>query len=663
MSTLYALLVGIDRYRSPEVPDLAGCRNDVDDALAYLQTRTAPGVDLDPLVLRDGQATRAAVIGALRSHLGRARSTDTALFWFSGHGSQAPAPQWWYAEPSHTVQTLVCADSRHGRVPDLMDKELSILLDELARRAGHVAVVLDSCHSAGATRELEDREPGARARAVPPMPGPPARELLLPELAGDDHLSAPAPEHVVLAASRSHEAAQEMDLGGRRRGLFSWALLRALGRLGPTATYRDLLIAAQVEVEQNAYRQVPQLVPPGRGIADRPFLGGRLAPPPSGLVLRHARDGWEVNAGSCHGLPPAADATAGAIRVAVAGGAPAREAEVVQVLAERSLVRPVGWWPEPDRQYRVVLSRVPLPATTVAVGGAEQDRATSAAVLAALDTAGPDGGPSPHLRPVDPASTDTVPDLRVRTPRPGRARLEDQHGARLTGDQTDVLVSGGARRVARALEHIARWRQLRDLANPVTGLAGAVTVEVVAARPGETVAPLDRPPVEADDDGVIRLRYGQGPAGWAPPTVFVRLHNRSDRRLFCVLLDLTERFRVHADLFPGDHVAPGARTAVLRGRRVVASLPDGTPPEPGTRVRDWLKLVVAEEQFSPEPFEMPALDDPRGAARSPLAVRGFLARLGRAVQHRDLSASAEDGAYDWATVTVPLVIEVPGHGV
>ncbi|MCX4473561.1 caspase family protein [Micromonospora sp. NBC_01655] len=657
MSTLYALLVGIDRYRSPGVPDLRGCRTDIDDALAYLQSRTAPGVDLDALVLSDGQATRAAVIGALRSHLGRARSADTALFWFSGHGSQAPAPRWWYAEPSHLVQTLVCADSRHGGVPDLLDKELSILLDDVARRAGHVAVVLDSCHSAGATRELEDREPGARARAVEPMPAPPARELL-PELTGGEPASPPAPEHVVLAASRSHEAAQEMDLGGRRRGLFSWALLRALGRLGPTATYRDLLIAAQAEVERNAYRQVPQLVPPGRGIADRPFLGGRLAPPPSGLVLRYARDGWEVNAGSCHGLPPAPDATAGAVRVAVVGGPPAREAEVVQLLAERSLVEPVGWRPEPDRQYRVVLSRVPLPATTVAVDGADQDRATAAALLAALGTAGPDGGPSPHLRPVDPAGTETVPELRARTPSPGVVRVEDQHGVRLTGDLTGV-VGGGARRAVRALEHIARWRQLRDLTNPVTGLAGAVAVEVVAARPGETIAPLTRPPVEADADGVVRLRYEPGPAGWVPPTVFVRLHNRSDRRLFCVLLDLTERFRAHANLFPGDYVAPGGRTAARRGRRVVASLPAGSVVEPGRRARDWLKLVVAEEQFSAEPFEMPALDDPRGTARGPLAVQGF---LGRAVQHRDLVASAEDGAYDWATVTVPLVIEVPGPG-
>ncbi|MEH0844161.1 caspase family protein [Micromonospora sp. CPCC 205711] len=650
MSTLYALLVGINAYRAPAVPDLRGCRTDVAEARAFLATRLAPGVALDALSLHDGQATRAAVIEAFRSHLGQAGPADSALFWFSGHGSEAPAPTWWFVEPTGMLQTLVCADSRDGGVPDLLDKELSILLDEVARRAGHVAVVLDCCHSAGGTREL----PGTRARMVAPMAAAPVRELLLPELVHAAPEGTPAPEHVALAACRSHELAQEMELGGRRRGLFSWALLNALGRLGPAATYRDLLVAAQTEVEQNAYRQVPQLTPAARGMADRPFLGSRLAPPASGLLLRYARQGWEVGAGSCHGL--VGDAATDEIRLAVVGEFPVREVRVVQVLPERSLVEPVGWQPERDRQYRMALSRVPLPATTVAVGGPGQDRATAATVLAALRSAGPGGGPSPHLRPVDPSHVDFAPELRVHVPRRGVVTVLDRRGVRLAGELTDVD-RDGARQTVHVLEHIARWRQLRELNNPVTGLAGAVTVEVVAARPGERLAPFDRPPVAADADGVVRLRYGRGPGGWTPPTFFIRLHNRGDRKLFCVLLDLTERFRVHAELFPGDFVAPGGRAAALRGRRVVAT--PGSVPEPGARVRDWLKLVVAEEQFSPEPFEMPALGAPRGVDRGPLAVRGFLDRVGRAVQHRDLAASAEDGAYDWTTVTVPLEVAVP----
>ncbi|MEV5689684.1 caspase family protein [Micromonospora globbae] len=656
-TTLYALLVGIDAYRSPSVPDLRGCGADVEEVHAYLRTRTAPGVRLEARVLRDGQATRAAVIEALHSHLGRAGENDTALFWFSGHGSRAYAPEWWHEEPTAWLQTLVCADSRRGGVRDLLDKEVSILLDTVARRAGHVAAVFDSCHSDGASREIEPEEPGVQMRVVPPLRGWSPGELL-PELAGTLKPSTePAPDHVALAACRSHERAREMDLGGRRRGLFTWSLLRALSRLGPTATYRELLVAAQTEVEQNEQRQVPQLKPSAGGIADQPFLGGRLAPPPSGLLLRYAREGWELNAGSCHGVPTP-DGTGDAVRVAVVGELPAREAEVVRVLPERSLVTPVGWQPEHDRQYRVVLSRVPLPATTVAVGGPGQHVPTARALLAAMATAGPHGGPSPHLRPVDPAATRTV-QLRVRVPRPGVARVEERHGGPRTGELTGVD-GDGARRAVAVLEHVARWRQVRDLTNPVSRLAGAVAVEVVAAPPGAALVSLGQPPLKADDDGVLRLRYAHGPTGWTPPTVFIRLHNRSDRPLFCVLLDLTDRLRVHASLFPGAFVAPGGRAAAWRGRPIVASLPNGVMREPGARSRDWLKLVVAEAQFSPEPFEMPALGEPDRTARGPLGIRGFLDRIGRTLTCRDMSGSVEDGAYDWTTVTVPLVIEVPG---
>ena len=66
---VYALLVGIDAY-PPPVPWLAGCRNDVTDLSAFLEGRL--GERLRLVTLLDREATRQAIVDAMRTHLGQA---------------------------------------------------------------------------------------------------------------------------------------------------------------------------------------------------------------------------------------------------------------------------------------------------------------------------------------------------------------------------------------------------------------------------------------------------------------------------------------------------------------------------------------------------------------------------------------------------------------
>ena len=127
---IYALLVGIDDYPRP-IPSLQGCVNDLDAFAAYLSERVAKdnGVALNLKTLRNGEATREAVIDGFRTHLGKARKGDVAVFCYSGHGSQEQAPQeFWTIEPDHLDETLVCFDSRNSGNWDLADKELAKLI-------------------------------------------------------------------------------------------------------------------------------------------------------------------------------------------------------------------------------------------------------------------------------------------------------------------------------------------------------------------------------------------------------------------------------------------------------------------------------------------------------------------------------------------------------
>jgi hypothetical protein len=657
MAAVYALLVGIDDYRAP-VPALSGCRNDIEDAERFLRESTTTTAELEVAKLCDARATRAAVIDAFRRHLGRAGPGDTALFWFSGHGSTAPVLEhWWHLEPAGRMQTMLCVDSRHGGVPELLDKELAILIREVADRGPHVAIVLDCCHADGATRGQPTLDqPSARIRWVPPLAVPPDVDLLLPELRAMRDATAPLlgpPDHVALAACREHQAAYEVTLAGPPRGLLSLALLTVLSRPGPAPTYRELLTRVRCYVENLIVQQVPVLYPIDQPVTDQPFLGGDVRPPVATMTMRYVNGSWEIDAGSCHGLRSGAGGEN--VTVAVHGSAPVREAQVVRIHPARSTVAPVGWQPDRGAQYPVVLAHVPLPPTTVAVRG--PDTGAVERLAAALRSAGPGGSPSPHLRVVPAGDPRQLPELVVDASDPGTLRILGADGTPLTGGIPDGDGRGGVRAVAQ-LEHIARFRQIRALANPLSRLAGSVKLELVPARPYERTAPRDRPALRAGASGDVELRYRHGPEGWQEPAVFIRLRNTTDRRLYCVLLDLTDRFRIHADLLPGTFLGPGQVGAAAEGELIVLSLPPDRLVRPGAEVRDWLMLIVAEEEINSTVFALPRLGEPAPSRTRGVALATIVERLGLIATHRD-AERATASARDWWTTIVPVVTRVP----
>ena len=271
---LYALLVGIDEYPAASIQSLRGCVNDIEDVHLYLTESVRSQAHVRTLL--NHEATCSAVIDGFRRHLCQAGPGDTALFWYCGYGSTlAVPPGWWHVEPhGTTMQTLVCADSRGvGRPHDLLDKHLAILIREVAARGAHVVVVLDCCHSGGASRPLP---PSAGVRQLEPAS----------ELPSPDHLSLTTlrrrDDHVALAACESDQLAHELpDENGNHRGVFSRGLLAQLRRPGASPTYRDLLASARGYVENLVEAQTPSLYPEEVSIVDQPFLGRDSCPPAS----------------------------------------------------------------------------------------------------------------------------------------------------------------------------------------------------------------------------------------------------------------------------------------------------------------------------------------------------------------------------------------------
>jgi hypothetical protein len=372
------------------------------------------------------------------------------------------------------------------------------------------------------------------------------------------------------------------------------------------------------------------------------------------MTMRYRAGQWEIDAGACHGIDPGEGSEQ--TRVGVCGSDPVREATIVRVRTGRSVVEPVGWTPAPDLSYPVVLTRVPVPPVPLTIDWSTLDgAATAARLVEALRGAG-DAHPSPHVRTVDAGDPAGPAMLRVTTTADGLT-IDAGHGLPVV--TVDGLAGHGLRTAVDRIEHIARWLRIRRFGNPASRLYGGIQIELVETAPGERTAPADRAALPVDRRGRIVLRYRRNGNGWAAPSVFVRLRNLTNRPLYCALLDLTDGYRVNTELFPGDRIAARGMAAALHGEPVDFYLPPGRPPAPGAEVSDWLKVMVAEDRFSSEPFELPRLGEPVATGlRTSMAVTGVLDRLGLAVMTRDAGRQPA-AAGDWTTAMLPVLTRVP----
>jgi len=116
------------------------------------------------------------------------------------------------------------------------------------------------------------------------------------------------------------------------------------------------------------------------------------------------------------------------------------------------------------------------------------------------------------------------------------------------------------------------------LANPLSTL-GDVAIEVVAATPGDGLAPRLRPALRRDSSGAVRLAY-RSAADWSAPTAFVRIRNHTDRRLYgvCCAEKGTFRFAVRTRGKAGHASVPGvADNALLKLAPVIEKLGSTRP--------------------------------------------------------------------------------------
>ena len=694
---VYGLFVGIDKYLN--ISSLAGCVADVTSMRKLLEARIAqPEKNFRWVELLNERATRSNVIRTFQEHLGQASQGDVALFYYAGHGSLEKAPeQFARMEAGGRYETMVCHDSRLDGPDhwDLADKELSALIAHVAgkdpEKAPHIVIVLDCCHSGSGTRDSEDvvpRQVDGRQAGRPlttfwrpgAAEGSPADAARLQER----WLMLPHGSHVLMAACLPEETAKETSIQGQRRGVFSYYLQEALQQAtSGTPSYRDLFKRVNALVRTTVPDQTPQLESTDQRL-DQPFLGGAVvASPPYFTMRRDPGLGWTIDGGTIHGI---ADPSEGSTTLMLFPDVPGvslgdkknavGRAEVLRAVAGQSSVRPTleGDKPLDQPTYKAVVTSAPVRRLAVAFEG---DPVALERVRAALRR--PSSADVSLVREVT-GSGEAEYRLRAAAGRYRIYRMADRvdDGADDTSTlavASSVIDDINAGLVAQQLEHIARWVRVAELRN----VQSAIPEDAIALQ----VTPVDERGQKMGVLGGSEVCFEYRPVDGQPlPQRFkLTLTNRGQREYFCILLDLTQRYRVWAGYLNGKEcirIGPGETEEIRVFNRARNELVDAFPARIPDEVlardektdkdityRDIIKLIVSTEASDGRLLEqgnlpLAAAQQDRSDLRANLNALQQLMRREHEREGFDEDPGAASLFSDWRTTELLMTTVMPG---
>jgi hypothetical protein len=286
--TKRALLIGIDEYSSPNIPNLQGCVNDITAIGGVLTDLYGFQESNLKSLTSPAETTRQNIFDELEALIERTEDGDVTLVYYSGHGSQAPDTSN-DEEGDKLDETIVPSDTGRGDLPvvDIVDDELHSYIAALALRTPYVYFVFDSCHSGSVTRELAmavemmraEAEPEFVPRAIPPAKSPVEGERrFYPSV---DHYRGegrsetgfiPKGDYLMIGGCLDHQTSKESQVGGVRRGMLSWYLETEL-RKDPNASIDAVFERASKGVIAHVEEQDPVLEGPLR-LCSTPFAAG-----------------------------------------------------------------------------------------------------------------------------------------------------------------------------------------------------------------------------------------------------------------------------------------------------------------------------------------------------------------------------------------------------
>ena len=603
MGRVYALLIGIDGYPAGTEP-LEGCLADTANVADFLKTHcTDPAI----VTLNDADATYANVIAQVRKHLGQAGKDDVAYLHYSGHGARSTAaPEFARFDLGGRDQGLVCYDSRVGDNFDLADKELALLLAELAKNDPHIAWVFDCCHSGSGTRDLEGTS-RAGIRGTTDGNFPRKLEAYLEGQyagmlkAGD--IQVPHARHMLLAGCDRDETSKE-DLDNRC-GIFTESLYQVLRETNGDLSYAELFPRARTRVAQyiaraNKTPQRPQFEAIGGFDGWQGFLGRARRIGRKTYVVSSLGEQWSVAAGAIAGLPVRPDKPATlSLTLEASPDKPVGTAQVTRVGGAKSDIVP-DFAADPAQRYLATLTSLPEAPLRLRFNG---DAAERAAVQQAFDD---DGGMIAQL-----VSAEDEDDGFALTAGGGTLTLtrRDDGVNFATINQSDA--GSWPRRLVETVSHVAGWRRLLALSNPQPQLDPGKVDFVYALKDADGSERLLPGPALTFDAAVDA--DGQCGVGGE-----LRLRNRTGMPLnFALIRFITYDFEQKSH-YSIKVVAHDQVPSVDGYMTVMVDTGNGADPavdfyiDEGDAAVEQLKLVLTTEPIDTFLLEMDGLNSDRG---------------------------------------------------
>lgn len=657
--TIHALVVGIDDYTySP----LQGC---VNDALAvgaffeqygarngfhlnfkYLlapQAKNAQAVS-DANVAIEAPPTRQNIIAAFDAfdNGGTLRAGDAFLFYFSGHGSQeTAAPEFRHLKADGLDEAFDCLDSAGGDRRHLLDKELAWLLWRLSARNPdlHLLVVTDCCHSGNNTRGdealLQVRRGKPRTEFTPfgellGVKGIPESDRIFAVQGEKAYFRAEA-RHIHLAAARDNETAKETLIEGRRRGVFTWSLLRVLECGGTGLSYLELLRRTEAFVRNRVAEQIPQLEALGGAGKTDGFLGGAFPPAKPEYPVQYAAQQWRLAAGRLAGIVPGSDAIPALVTLT-----DGRAARIKTVEANYSVLDDAGFTPE-DRDntgLRAIVGQMPAPAIRVYVDAGEAARSELEADVDKIKPIYVDFGAVSEADAEFTARRDAQENWML-------LRRDSASPVFLRQSRTYEFVqfcdAVGKYRFVLELENTGARIDLNDL---------EIDLEVIEGQPLSTdnLNTLKGKPADRND---LVLHYRTVEGKRLQPALRCKVRFKQ-KKMWVGGLFLDNEFGITHNLADRE-LSPGQEHAFAFALNGVDynAVPLSIKPEllqrGVTEITDYLKIFVSDTDFKLDDFAQPPL---------PLDTAGTTRSIG-------LEEAPVGTKTDWAVITIPLKIVCP----